>query len=150
MNDISAAVGIGQLERVDEIVQRRKDVGQLFLERASGYDWFIPQRTPVGYEHAYSIFSVDYRGEQTLGTTWKEFYNEYKAMGGDGFYGVVSIPYLESALLGRTYSDTICAPGLCPVAEGLQQRVMCFKTNYRDMGVAQQKVDLLAKLLARF
>lgn len=150
MNDISAAVGIGQLERVDEIVQRRKDVGQLFLERTAGYDWFTPQRTPEGYEHAYYTFSVDYLGEQAHGTTWKEFYNEYKAMGGDGFYGAVAIPYLEPALLGKTYGDFICAPGLCPVAEGLQQRVMCFKTNYRDMGVAEQKVDLLAKLLARF
>ena len=150
MNDISAAVGIGQLERVDEIVQRRKDVGQLFLERTAGYDWFIPQRTPEGYEHAYYTFSADYHGEQAHGTSWKEFYNEYKAIGGDGFYGAVAIPYLEPALLGKTYGDVTFASGLCPVAEGLQQRVMCFKTNYRDMSVAEQKVDLLAKLLARY
>ena len=150
MNEISAAVGIGQLERVDEIVQRRQLVGRMFLERTAGYDWFIAQRTPEGYENAYYTFSVDYRGYQQHGTTWKEFYNDYKALGGDGFYGCVAIPYLESALYGKTYGEITFAPGLCPIAEGLQQRVMCFKTNYRDMDVAEQKVDLLAKLLARF
>jgi len=150
MNDISAAVGIGQLERIDEIVQRRKDVGQMFLEKTAGYDWFIPQRTPEGYEHAFYTFSADYLGQKMHGTSWKDFYNEYKAIGGDGFYGVVAIPYLEPALLGKTYGDVTFAPGLCPVAEGLQQRVMCFKTNYREISIAEQKVDLLAKLLARY
>jgi perosamine synthetase len=149
MNDLSAAVGIGQLERIDEIVQRRKDIGQLFLEKTAGYDWFIPQHTPQGYEHAYYTFSADYRGQKLHGTTWKEFYHEYKAMGGDGFYGVVAIPYMEPTLLGKTISGITYKPGLCPVAEGLQQRVMCFKTNYRDIDVAEQKIDILAKLLAR-
>ena len=149
MNDISAAVGIGQLERLEQIVQRRQKVGQLFLEMTAGYEWFIPQQTPAGYEHAYYTFSADYHGHHTHGVSWKDFYNRYKAMGGDGFYGVVAIPYLEPALLGKTYGDVRFSPGLCPVAEGLQQRVMCFKTNYRDMQMAKKKVEILAELLSK-
>ena len=149
MNDVSAAVGLGQLERIDEIVQRRKNIGQMYLEATSGYDWFIPQYTPDNCEHAYYTYSVDYRGESAHGITWKEFYHQYKSMGGDGFYGVVAIPYLEPALIGRVFGEIKLEPGICPVAEGLQKRVMCFKTNYRDQDDARTKIDLLARLISK-
>jgi perosamine synthetase len=149
MNDVSAAVGIGQLERIDEIVGRRVAVGKMFKEATEGCDWLIGQRTPDECEHVYYTFSADYRGEERFGKSWKDFYREYKAMGGDGFYGAVAIPYLEPALAGKTYGDVTFEAGLCPVAEGLQQRVMCFKTNYRDLDDARRKVDLLAQLISQ-
>jgi perosamine synthetase len=147
MNDISAAIGIGQLERIDEIVDRRKKIGHMFLQKTSGYNWFIPQKTSNCCQHSYYTFSVDYRGEYLLGLSWKDFYKKYKDNGGDGFYASVSIPYLEPSLIGQTYGNIIFAPGLCPVAEGLQKRLMCFKTNYRDISTAEEKVNILSDLL---
>lgn len=147
MNDITAAIGTGQLERIEEIVFRRQQVGQMFLEATCGYDWFIPQSTPEDCTHSYYTFSVDYRGYERFGVTWKQFYDRYKEMGGDGFYGIVAIPYTEPALAGKTFGSTECTPGLCPISEGLQERVMCFKTNYRDLNIAKEKINLLVKLL---
>jgi len=134
---------MGQLERIEQIVGRRQEVGKLFLEMTSGFDWFIPQETPENCTHSYYTFSVDYRGEERFGVPWKEFYKRYKAMGGDGFYGVVAIPYTEPALIGKA----LCEAGSCPVSEGLQKRVMCFKTNYRDVDDAKRKVSILTELL---
>ena len=57
------------------------------------------------------------------------------------------IPYLEPALKGKTFGNTHCEPGLCPVAEALQQRTMQFKTNYREMQTAVKKVNLLGELI---
>jgi perosamine synthetase len=147
MNEITAAIGTGQLERIEEIVTRRQQVGKMFLDATSGYDWFIPQATPVECTHSYYTFSVDYRGFELFGVSWKQFYDRYKEMGGDGFYGIVAIPYTEPALAGKTFGSTKCIPGLCPVSEGLQERVMCFKTNYRSLSIAQKKVDILKALL---
>lgn len=147
MNDITAAIGSGQLERIEEIVAKRQQVGKMFLDATSGYDWFIPQATPAECTHSYYTFSVDYRGFDLFGLSWKQFYNRYKEMGGDGFYGIVAIPYTEPALAGKTFGSTKCIPGLCPVSEGLQERVMCFKTNYRSLSIAQKKVDILKDLL---
>ena len=147
MNDITAAVGMGQLERIDEIVQRRQQVGKMFLDATSGYDWFIPQAIPENCTHSYYTFSVDYHGADLFNVSWKDFYNRYKELGGDGFYGIVAIPYTEPALLGKTFGSTHCKPGLCPISEGLQERVMCFKTNYRDLSDAQQKIEILSNLL---
>ena len=142
MNDISAAIALGQLERVDEIVGKRKAVGKLFQDQTAGFDWFLPQYCPPDIEHSYYTFSVDYR-EDVTGLPWKSFYREYKARGGDGFYGVVAIPYLEPSLIGRKIGGQVLDYGLCKTAEELQKRVMCFKTNYRDMSIAQEKIERL-------
>ena len=150
MNDITAAIGMGQLDRIDEIVGRRQKVGKLFLEMTSGFEWFIPQAIPDNCTHSYYTFSVDYRGLEYFGVSWKEFYNRYKALGGDGFYGIVAIPYTEPAIAGKTFGQTTCSPGLCPISEGLQERVMCFKTNYRDVDDARKKINILVELLRSF
>jgi len=147
MNDITAAIGTGQLERIEEIVSRRKKIGKMFFDATVGYDWFVPQAIPKDCTHSYYTFSVDYRGLERFGVSWKQFYDRYIEMGGDGFYAIVAIPYNEPALAGKTFGSTKCFPGLCPVSEGLQNRVMCFKTNYRDIEEAQMKIDILVKLL---
>lgn len=147
MNAISAAVGLAQLERVDHIVARRQACGRMFLEAIAGCKWMVPQTVKAGVEHTYYTFAVDYRGEVERGVKWKEFYNRYKDMGGDGFYGCVVTPYLEVALRGREFGGRRMEPGLCPKAETLQRRIMQFKTNYRDLSEAQRKAKILSELI---
>lgn len=147
MNEVSAAVGLAQLERLEEMVQRRRAAAGFFVSAAEGCDWFLPQVTPAGYVNSYYTFAVKYMGEEKHGMAWKEFYHQYVDAGGDGFYGACMIPYLEPALIGQTYGGAQLQKGLCPVAEDLQSRIMQFKTNYRDMEVAQEKAQILGQLL---
>jgi perosamine synthetase len=42
------------------------------------------------------------------------------------------------------------APGLCPVAEAIQPRLLQFKTNYWDEAEAQQQADILERTIASF
>jgi perosamine synthetase len=147
MNAISAAVGLAQLERVDHIVARRQACGRMFLDAIAGCDWMVPQKIMADIEHTYYTFAVDYHGELERGVKWKEFYNRYMKMGGDGFYGCVVTPYLEVALRGKEFGGRLMEKGLCPKAEELQLRVMQFKTNYRNLGEAKFKAELLSKLI---
>ena len=147
MNAISAAVGLAQLERVDHIVARRQACGRLYLEAVEGCKWMVPQTVSADTEHTFYTFAVDYRGEAERGVKWKEFYNRYLEMGGDGFYGCVVTPYLEVALRGKEFGGRRMSAGLCPKAEALQGRVMQFKTNYRNLGEARMKAELLGKLV---
>jgi perosamine synthetase len=147
MNAVSAAIGLAQLERVDEIVKRRQACGNLFLKAVAGCPWMLPQAVLPGVEHTYYTFAVDYRGEKERGMTWKEFYNNYKEMGGDGFYGCVVVPYLEPALRGKQFGGYRLTQGLCPKAEALQRRIMQFKTNYRNLEVARHKAGILSTLI---
>ena len=147
LNQISAAIGIGQLQRVKEIVGKRKKIGNMFLTATRDLvDWFIPQYAPPDRENAFYTFSARYLLKDE-NKTWKDFYNEFRKRGGDGFYGCVMNPYLEPSLIGKSKSNQIYAKGLCPVAEIIQNQSMCFKTNYRDLEIANKQVSLLVELI---
>lgn len=148
MNDVSAAIGLGQLSRVKEIVNNRKAIGKLFKENIEDkYEWFVPQQTPSFNEHAYYTFSCEYKTEMTDGKPWKSFYKKYIEKGGDGFYGSVLNPYLEPSIkkiFNHLFNDDYY---ICPVAEKLQKSVMCFKTNYRNFNEAKKQVEILVEHL---
>lgn len=101
----------------------------------------------TGLEHSYYTDEIDYRGNKARGVTWKNFYNRYIEMGGDGFYSCVMIPYLEPSLKNKRFGTQHLKKGLCPEAEDLQQRLMAFKTNYRNIDIAQQKAGILTELI---
>jgi len=117
------------------------------LDAIAGCSWMTPQTLPLGCEHTFYTFAVDYQGEIARGVKWKEFYNRYTQNGGDGFYGCVVIPYLEPALRGKEFGGKKMEAGLCPKAETLQPRVMQFKTNYRDLSKAKYQAQILSNLI---
>jgi perosamine synthetase len=145
LTEICAAVGVAQMERVEEIVKMHQDIAQLYAEAIAGCDWMIPQAVPEGCTHSYWCYAVRYEGLAAKGVPWKAFYQKYKELGGDGFYAAWSVPYEEPALLGLGY-----ARGNCPRAEELQEKLMQFKANYRDLGLAKTKVDALYKTIKYF
>lgn len=147
MNAVTAAVGLGQFERVDHLVERRKAVGRMFMDAVLECDWIQTQQIPIHSNHSYFTFGVLYFGEEKKGVTWKEFYNKYKERGGDGFYACWKNPYLEPSLKGRYMGSQDFVKGLCPIAEDYQTRIMAFKTNYRDLGEARCQTNILSSLI---
>ena len=135
-------------------------MAQYFLECVEGCDWVIPQKVPEDYTNAYWTFTVRYEGMDSYGVSWEKFYQMYRENGGDGFYGGLSLVYLEPfmqevpflghripadhpALRNRFVYDR----GLCPVAESIQPKLMQFKTNYRNLEVARLKAEALRKTI---
>jgi perosamine synthetase len=160
MPEICAAVGLAQIERVDEIVRRRQAVAMLFAKAVDGCAWMTPQKTPPGLVNSYFTYAVRYEGDKALGVSWKEFYNKYIEAGGDGFYSAWSVPYLEPVIENMEYYGRDCPTGcphygkkrtykkgICPVAEELQPRMMQFKTNYRTIELAKRKAAALQKTI---
>ena len=147
MNAITAAVGLAQLERIDHLVERRKVIGTMFLEAVKDCSWLKTQEIPNYSEHGYFTFGMRYLGAEERKIPWKDFYNRYKKMGGDGFYACWKNPYLEPSLKGRTMGSQAFELGLCPIAEQYQTQLMVFKTNYRDLSEARRQCQLLADLI---
>ena len=147
MNTITAAVGLAQFERIDSLVERRKIIGKMYLDAIKGCDWIKSQVIPEYSEHSYFTFGILYLGFEARGITWKEFYNKYKDMGGDGFYACWANPYLEPSLKGKKIGDQTFEIGICPIAESYQKKIMAFKTNYRKLEIAQEKIFILKKLI---
>ncbi len=158
MPEFTAAVAYAQLERVDELVKLRQETAQIFIEVMKACDFLIPQKTPDGYINSYYSLGTRYLGEEKLGVSWQEFRKKYVEMGGDGYYGAWSVPYLEPVISERkyakrlpdVYADIRFEEGLCPVAEKVQRQIMQIKTNYRDLELAKQKADILYKLIREY
>ena len=147
MNEISAAVGLAQLERAEEIIKKRQTCARYFKEAVADCEWLIPQTVPSGYVNSYYTFACRYYGDLKISMSWKEFYHRYKEMGGDGFYGACKVPYTEPVFYNLVVNGVEYKEGLCPIAEELQPRIMQFKTNYRDMELARKKAEILRELI---
>lgn len=158
MPEFTAAVAYAQLERVEELVKLRQESAQIFIDVMKDCDFLIPQKTPEGYVNSYYSLGVRYLGEEKLGVTWQDFRKEYVDMGGDGYYGAWSVPYLEPVIADRVFVDRLpsvyenvsYSEGLCPVAERVQKQIMQMKTNYRDLELAKQKAEVLYKLIRKY
>ena len=149
MSEVSAAIGLAQFERIDAIVDRRIAVANIFHKAVSGCKWIAPQYTPKDYKHSHYTFSFEYKGNDELGISWKDFYNMYVEMGGDGFYSACVVPYLEPVFQNHECYREIYTKGMCPVAEDLQKKIMQFKTNYRSLAEAQKKANILKALIMK-
>ena len=147
MSEISAAVGLAQFERIGDIVERRIEVADMFKEAVKGCRWVAPQKVPEGYKNSHYTYSFEYKGLEMIGVSWKEFYNMYVEMGGDGFYSACVVPYLEPVFQNNENYNKIYTKGMCPIAEDLQKKIMQFKTNYRSLSIAQDKANILERLI---
>lgn len=156
--EFNAAVAFAQLERVDELVDLRIKSANIFKEVMKECDYLIPQAEPEGFENSYYTLGVVYRGDESIGVSWQDFRKAYVEAGGDGIYGAWSVPYLEPMIANRQfasrypeiYKNISYEPGLCPIAEKLQTRLMQFKTNYRDLNLAELKAEVLRKVIKNF
>jgi len=150
MSEVSAAVGLAQFEKISELVSRRQAVAKIFEACTDDCDWLTAQEVPADYVHSYYTYSMIYDGNEQKNVSWKEFYNTYLELGGDGFYGACMIPYLEPVFKDQVVNGVQLGEGLCPIAEALQPKIMQFKTNYRDLDLAQTKASILRKTIDRF
>lgn len=157
LSEFNAAVALAQLERAEELVDLRIKTAKLFMDVMSQCDYMIPQKVPVGYLNTYYTLGVIYDGEERIGVSWEEFQKKYIQEGGDAIYGAWSVPYLEPMVSQRqflkrcpwVYEDIYYHEGLCPVAEKVQKKLMQFKTNYRNIALAEQKAEALQRTIKK-
>jgi perosamine synthetase len=148
MSELCAAVSLAQLERLDEFVAWRKRSAAALDEVVRPCSWLRAQRVGKEYEHSYWAYTAKLEGGND-GVSWDEFSDKFEEFGGEGFYGAWSLTYLEpffqDGSLGRKYE-----PGICPVAEETQPRLMQFKTNQGDQETIDRQAEALAKTIRHF
>lgn len=158
MPEFTAAVAYAQLERVDELVRLRQESAKIFIDVMKECEFLIPQEASDDCINTYYSLGVRYLGKEMLGVSWQDFRKEYVDMGGDGYYGAWSVPYLEPMIADRmfagrlpdVYKHVYYEKGLCPVAENIQKQIMQMKTNYRDLELAKRKADILYRLIKKY
>ena len=58
MSNITAALGIAQLSKVDKIIQMRRENAEKMSARLSGFDRIRTPHTPEDYFHVYQMYSI--------------------------------------------------------------------------------------------
>lgn len=152
MPEIVAAVALGQLENFSFIVDRRIKVAKILAKVIENCDWLVPQATKHNHKHTYYSFAIQYFGKEKFGVTWKKFYDDFKKMGGDGFYAANSPIYLEPSIKKyfKNKYNVILSKKDCPIAVQLQSRIIQFKTNYRNLHDAYHNAGILSKLIKKY
>lgn len=157
MSELCAGVSLGQLEKLNELVERRIDVANLFIKTIGNCKWLKVQKTPSHCKHSYWALPVRIVHPKV---SWVEFRKKFMELGGDGIYATWKLTYMEpmfqkmdfsgkEKIIKEIYKGKLqeYKTGLCPVAEKLQKEILAFKTNYWDWQRAQKQALILKKTI---
>lgn len=156
MSDLCAAVALGQVERMDELVDVRQKAAAYYQKKVEGCNWLHPQVVKNGNIHSYWTYVVRLDIEKV---DWHKFRNKYLEFGGDGIYAAWKLSYQEpmfreKSFLNREklgiYDCYDYNKVSCTNAEFLQPRLLQFKTNYYNLEEAKQQADILEKTITYF
>lgn len=155
MPELCCAVAYAQTQRIKELVEVRKKVAGIFNDCVSDFDKYIfRQESSSEYENSYWAWAVTI-SEKSM---WHEFRKRFLENGGDKFYGAWRLtyqePFIRNLTLGKrlNYIDNTnrMKNPECTIAEDLQKRLMCFKTNYWDIDAAYTQGEILYKTCKEF
>ncbi len=150
MSEVQSAVMLGQLERIQELVDIRIKVGKIFDEVVAGSAIVTRQHTPDYCINSYWGYSMILNTDKPE-IDWYRFRDLFQENGGDGYYAAWKLTYQEELFekeiqymkgITQKYSE-----GLCPNAEFLQKRMICMKTNYWDLDEAHSQAEILRQTL---
>ncbi|MCB0344574.1 MAG: DegT/DnrJ/EryC1/StrS family aminotransferase [Bdellovibrionales bacterium] len=162
MSDICAAVALGQLERLDELVKMRQLCGKTFKAAVEGCDWIKPQLAGPDFEHSYYTFAARLDLSQ-VDFSWHDFRSKFIELGGDGFYAAWRLTYHEPMWKSQDFRirNVVQHPrysanfvetcrSSCPNAELIQPQIMQFKTNYYESSEVEQQAEVLQRTIKFF
>jgi perosamine synthetase len=141
LSDIAAALGIGQVEKLDEILRLRREVAERYNELLDGIDGVeLPLADDADHERSWFVYVVGLPDNATREHVIAQF--EREAIGYNRYLPSIHLqPYMR-----ETYGF---GEGMCPVAEDLSSRTLAlpfFTGLERD---AQERVaEVLAAALA--
>lgn len=141
--EVAAAVGLAQLEQIDYLVNKRKQIATKYIEVLKDCDYLIPQQVPDGYINSYWTFAARYEGNEKKGVTWYQFRRKFMEYGGDGIYAAWALVFNEPIMKminreGKYFSEIpkqashlkgFLKNVHCPHAEDTQPKIMQFTTN---------------------
>jgi len=131
LTEMSAAVGIEQLKKAEELVSGRERVGQDLSLALGAFDGMTAPMVRAGCRHVYYLWAGRFDADR-MGISRELFARALEAEGVPVSLGYVKPLYLlplfqKRIALGRdgfpfTLTNRTYAPGLCPVAERMYEK----------------------------
>jgi len=148
--EVCAAMALAQLEKLDDFVKMRMEIAKLYNEAVQDCEWLKPQKTPEGLINSYWTYAMKLEGGDRE-ISWQDFRKAYLEEGGDRFYAAWKLSYMEPALAGMEFKENNIKyeKGLCPVAEGIQPKLIQLKTNYGRIEYAKEQASALERAIKK-
>ena len=159
MNDLTAAVGLAQLEVMPEFIAGLKRNAAYYDQAVEGCKWIKLQRGPEGAEHSFYHWAATFRGDEA-GLSLEDFREAVKA----GSFASISVGYTGMAacrhpvISERRAHAFRCPenaghsaryePGTCPVAEHVVPRLILGYVIEQEEA-ARREADKLEALIRR-
>jgi perosamine synthetase len=138
LSEISAAVGVGQMERFDEIVARRREVATLYMQRLMGASQLVLPTVEPETEQSWFVFVI------RLVTGYTDVERD-RIVQGLRNHDVGAAPYFPCIHLQPFYRERFgFKPGQFPIAESVSQRTIAIPFYG---GLSRREVDLVAQTL---
>lgn len=163
MNEMTAAVGLAQLERLDHILKYYGETLKLLNEAIKGCTWLKPRLVPDGATQSGYWFACTWQGDKH-GLSYERFQKlneeleiglrfgfnqtgpyEFDLFRNGNFYGE-GCPF--KCPLYTQKSDYRYKKGLCPNLEDVMPRLVTVNLIFLTKEAAGQIVDKLAKAIA--
>ena len=160
MSEITAAVGLAQVEKINYFVKLRKKSGASYRKYFSSINsnYFKLQSIKRGFDHSYFTFPILYYGDKK-NISWQKFRKKFVSFGGDGIYAAwqtvnnelpFKIAMNKGLFSGRMKIAKKYGWGKTPVAEKIQKRIMQFTTNQRSENEIKKQIKILDKTIKYF
>jgi perosamine synthetase len=167
MNEVTAAVGLAQLEKVDGIIDGTYNKTLAILNKAiEGCSWLKPRGVPRQAHMSGYWWSCTWEGDKE-GLSYEKFKEIEEELGvglrfGFNFYPAYEFPFFRESTAYRTQPDCpVRCPlytaksnyrytwGLTPVTEDLMPRLVTVNLIFLSIPAAEQMAELLRKAIKR-
>lgn len=147
MTELSAAVGLEQLKRIDEHVGKRKRLAQQLTAGVEDLDGLTSPKVRSGCRHVYYVWAMRF-DEDIVGVTREQFSQALAAEGFPHFLGYTRPLYLLPIFQKRIAFGSQGYPfnlttvryekGMCPVTERMYEKeLICFEPCMYDVNSEQ-------------
>jgi perosamine synthetase len=149
LTELSAAVGLEQLKKIDSHVERREQISGELTRGISGLAGLTPPVVRDNCRHVYYVWAMRFN-EDVVGVSREQFSKALVAEGFPHFTGYVKPLYLlplfqkHIAIGSKGYPFNLGTPryekGICPVAERMYEKELIgFETCMYDLNLATLK-----------
>ena len=148
MPEVCAAMGVAQLEKLEELVEKRTKIASCYQEVVQDCRWLVPQKIDPDKTHSWWTYAFRVDADKTS-VSWEQLRAQFRKNGGDRFYAAWSLSYLEPALENMSFpeSNLRYERGLCTNAEKIQPWLVQLKTNFEHLDYAKRQAEALNKTI---
>jgi perosamine synthetase len=138
MSDITAALGIAQLGKIDKLIKMRRAIAKKLSEKLSPIPEIEVPISPEGFFHVYQMYTIRVKGGQEK----RDALSAYLAQ-----RGIMTKTYFPPVHFTSFYKDTLTYDCKLPITERLAQQVL---TLPMYPGLSEDEINYVAGSIAAF